>query len=917
MSILDKLIGSSYQKVIRKLQSKVDRINEYEADFQKLTDKQLRDKTSEFKKKIAEAGGDIEREKLLLEEISPEAFAVMREAMKRVWGERHFDVQIIGGLVLHQGKIAEMKTGEGKTIVAALPLYLNALAGRGVHLVTVNDYLSKHQGEGMGEVYSFLGLTVGVIQSNQESYKFEKKKSYKHYSECDGSNLAPCSRKEAYSYDVTYGTNNEFGFDYLRDNMAPTLEACVQREQFYAIVDEVDSILIDEARTPLIISAAAEESGSMYAQFATLVPRLSEGEDYTVEEKERSVYLTDEGIKKMEKLLGVENIYEANGSNMVHHLEQALKAYALFKKDRDYVVREGEIVIVDEFTGRLMIGRRYSEGLHQAIEAKEGVDIKRESQTLATVSFQNLFRMYRKLSGMTGTAATEAEEFFKIYELEVVEIPTNKPVVRKDSQDKIYKTESGKLDAVVRDIKECQDKGQPVLVGTVSVEKNEIISKLLKKAGIKHEILNAKNHEREAKIVAKAGLLGSITVATNMAGRGTDIKLGEGVREAGGLHVIGTERHEARRIDNQLRGRAGRQGDPGSSQFYVSLEDDLMRIFGGEKIKVMMDRLGLPEDQPIENKLITRSIEGAQRKVEGYNFDIRKHLVEYDDVMNKHREVIYRKRRRILELQDSTEDSVKEEILEMVNREIESIINRNIEDKERTISELKVIFGDVKLDNLAIDNLKKVALELYNEKEKRYGVEVMRNIERAVYLRTIDSLWVEHLTTMDELREGIGLRGYGQRDPLVEYKSEAYRLFEDLMASIDSSIVRTIFRVEVRVQPTAPIVRRPLEYSAPNPDTVGNTTARELKDLQAEERSYAKAEESEQKLEAKSSNLNPQPSNSQGVTTTIRGPKEKTVHERMMSSAGKQQTVKSNAKVGRNDACPCGSGKKYKKCCGQ
>jgi preprotein translocase subunit SecA len=544
--------------------------------------------------------------------------------------------------------------------------------------------------------------------------------------------------------------------------------------------------------------------------------------------------------------------------------------------------------------------------LHQAIEAKEGVEVKRESQTLATVSFQNLFRMYNKLSGMTGTAATEAEEFFKIYTLDVVEIPSNKPVVRIDNQDKIYKTEAGKLDAVVRDIKECVEKGQPVLVGTVSVEKNEQISKLLKKAGVKHEILNAKNHEREAKIIIKAGLKGSITVATNMAGRGTDIKLGEGVREAGGLHVIGTERHEARRIDNQLRGRAGRQGDPGSSQFYVSLEDDLMRIFGGEKIKVMMDRLGLPEDQPIENKLISRSIEGAQRKVEGYNFDIRKNLVEYDDVMNKHREVIYRKRRKILEQSLKPDESIKDEILGIINDEIERIINRNIEDKEKTIGELKIIFGDMKFEDLSLDSLKKLARDQYTEREKRFGVEMMRNIERAIYLRTIDNLWVEHLTTMDELREGIGLRGYGQRDPLVEYKSESYRLFESLIAMIESTVSRTIFKVEVQVQPTAPIVRRPLEYKAPDPDTIG--------DIKKDEPML----EEEMREEAESSSAPSQTSvNNSGVTTTIRGPKESSIHDRMMSSAGKQHTIKSNAKVGRNDPCPCGSGKKYKKCCGK
>jgi len=924
MSFLSKIFNFTNSGVVSAMQSEVDRINGLETELQKLTDKELRAKTEEFKKQFAEANGNFGEEKRITEQILPETFAVMREAMKRVWGERHFDVQLIGGMVLHQGKIAEMKTGEGKTIVAALPLYLNALSGRGAHLVTVNDYLAKHQGEGMGEVYNFLGLSTGIIQSNQLSYKFTKTKDYKHYSECEGENLVECSRKDAYDCDITYGTNNEFGFDYLRDNMAPTLEQCSQKDLHYAIVDEVDSILIDEARTPLIISAPAQESAAMYQQFAGLVPQLKKAEHFVIDEKDRVVTLTDEGIKKMEKLLNVSNIYEAGGITLVHHLEQALKAYTLFKKDRDYIVKDGEIVIVDEFTGRLMVGRRYSEGLHQAIEAKENVEVKQESQTMATISFQNLFRLYKKLAGMTGTAATEAEEFYKIYKLDVVEIPTNKPIVREDLPDRIYKTEQSKVEAIVADIKERQEKGQPVLVGTVSVQKNEVLSKMMKRAGIKHELLNAKNHEREAKIVVKAGHIGSVTVATNMAGRGTDIKLADGVRELGGLHVIGTERHESRRIDNQLRGRAGRQGDPGSSQFFASMEDDLMRIFGGEKMMNLMNTLGLPDDMPIENKMISKSIESSQKRVEGHNFDMRKHLVEYDDVMNKHREVIYKKRRGILESQnqkskirnqnegiieeaglseEEPQRDIKAEILDIVDDNIESTINTNTEDEAKAKAELMAIFPDLKIDDLNLENIKKKVKDLYEEREKRYTPEVMRNVERAVYLRTIDMLWVEHLTTMDELRTGIGLRGYGQRDPLVEYKQEAYLLFQSLLASIENTVAKTIFKVEISVAPTQPITRRPLEYQAPDPDTIGDIDEEEL-DLQ-----NSQPEEVEQ----------PRKENAQsdkGVSTVIRQ-KGKTVYERMAENQSGPISQAKSHKVGRNDPCPCGSGKKYKKCCGK
>lgn len=897
MAILDKLFGFSNKKILNELQSKVDQINAIEEEIKKLSDEELKAKTLEFRKLYQDCNKDLDKEKEISRQILPQVFTVMREAMRRVWGERHFDVQLMGGIVLDQGKIAEMKTGEGKTIVAALPLYLNALSGKGVHLITVNDYLARHQGEGMGEVYNFLGLSCGIIQSSQESFKFVKNTDYKHYSECDGTNLVPCSRVDAYACDITYGTNNEFGFDYLRDNMVPDLKYCVQRGLHYAIVDEVDSILIDEARTPLIISAAAEESTSMYQQFSALVPRLKDKLDYVVDEKDKTVALTDDGIKKMEQMLGIKNIYETNGISTVHHLEQALKAHTLFKKNRDYIVKDGEIIIVDEFTGRLMQGRRYSEGLHQAIEAKENVEVKRESQTMATISFQNLFRLYQKLAGMTGTAATEAEEFYKIYKLDVVEVPTNKQIVRNDFSDRIYKTEEGKLAAVVEEIKAKQEIGQPVLVGTVSVEKNEKLSKQLKKAGVKHEILNAKNHEREAKIIIKAGQKGSVTVATNMAGRGTDIKLGEGIRELGGLFVLGTERHESRRIDNQLRGRAGRQGDPGASQFYVSMEDDLMRIFGGDRLKKLMDTLGLPEDMPIENKMISRSIESAQRKVEGHNFDIRKHLVEYDDVMNKHREAIYKKRQRVLEIDPSSNTELKNEILDIIHEQVGDAISFNTEDKEKLETELKTILGQDDINSFDIDSLKKKAVELYQKKESQLTPSVMRQVEKAVYLRTIDMFWVEHLTTMDELRTGIGLRGYGQRDPLVEYKQEAYMLFNSLIKNIEGTVARTILKVEAQVRPQSQAIDKKLEYEAPDPNQIGNIDG-------------IKADNQEEAAVQRETEKTPD------VTTVIR--QGKTVYDRMSESIpASKNNAKNNSKVGRNDPCPCGSGKKYKKCCGK
>ena len=891
MSIFSKFFSDSSQKVVTRYQKFLDSANLHEEELKKKSDKELVEYTEKYKKLLE--GKSLEEQGKILEEIKSEAFAVVREASRRVWGERHFDVQLIGGAVLHSGQIAEMKTGEGKTLVATLPLYLNALTGRGVHLITVNDYLSKSQGEGMGEVYNFLGLSVGVIQNQQISYKFEKQKDYKHYSEADGSNLTPCSRKEAYACDITYGTNNEFGFDYLRDNMAPNLDFCVQRELHFAIVDEVDSILIDEARTPLIISAPAEESASLYQKFAGLVPRLKKDEDFTVDEKDRAVMITDDGIKKLEGMLGIENVYAAESIELVHHLEEALKAHAIFKRDKDYVVKDGEILIVDEFTGRLMPGRRYSEGLHQAIEAKEGVEVKRESQTMATISFQNLFRLYHKLAGMTGTAATEAEEFYKIYKLDVTEIPTNKQMVRIDSADKIYKNFDGKIEAVIADIKEKQEKGQPVLVGTVSVEKNEMISKKLKRAGVKHEVLNAKNHEREAKIVIKAGQKGAVTVATNMAGRGTDIKLGEGVAKLGGLHVIGTERHESRRIDNQLRGRAGRQGDPGSSQFYASMDDDLMRIFGGDRLKGIMERLGLPDDVPIENKMISKSIESAQKKVEGHNFDMRKHLVEYDDVMNSHRKYVYGKRRKILE-SVITESGLRNDILQMVEDEVTDIFSALASEPEKIKTEIDVIFGENQINNYSLDDVIKQSKKIYEEREKAFGTEMMREVEKAVYLRTIDMLWVEHLTTMEALRTGIGLQGYAQTDPLVAYKRESFRLFQDLLSAINAGVVKTIYRVEVqKQQPIAQVEERPLEYQSPDADEIGEIPMEEIE-----------------------KEITQDPKTSEGVTTTIRQ-KGKSVFDRMDNANGTIAQVKSLDKPGRNDPCSCGSGKKYKKCCGK
>lgn len=836
-TIAKKIFGSANDREIKRLMPKVAEINALEPTISKLTDEELRNKTFEFKQRLQNGS--------TLNDILPEAFAVTREAGKRVLNMRHFDVQLIGGMVLHSGKVAEMRTGEGKTLVATLPVYLNALSGKGVHVVTVNDYLARRDSEWMGQLYRFLGLTVGTIVHG----------------------LNDQQRHEAYHADITYGTNNEFGFDYLRDNMKFRLEDFVQRDLNFAIVDEVDSILIDEARTPLIISGPTDDSTDKYYLINSVIPVLQNIEDYTIDEKSRSAALTESGVNKIEKALRVSNLYAPEHMELVHHVHQALKAHAIFKRDVDYVVKEGEVIIVDEFTGRLMPGRRYSDGLHQALEAKEGVNIENENQTLATVTFQNYFRMYNKLAGMTGTADTEATEFNAIYKLEVCVIPTNRPMVRDDRQDMVYKTTKAKYNAVCTEIEESFQNKRPVLVGTISIEKSEYLSQLLKKRGVPHNVLNAKQHEREAEIVAQAGQPGAITIATNMAGRGTDIVLGPGVKEMGGLHIIGTERHESRRIDNQLRGRAGRQGDPGSSRFYLSLEDDLLRIFQGEKIKGYMDRFKMEEDIPIESKLISRAIENAQKKVEGHNYDIRKHLLEYDDVLNKQREVVYALRRLILK-----GENTKALISDIVREQVESVCNAFASTKTSTEWDTKSILEflttsfdsvlglsdeSLKLvdgrDNL-VNEICKRAQELYDIREKQMTSEVMRQLEQMIYLGSIDQLWKDHLLNMDHLKEGVGLRGYGQKDPLVEYKKEGFSLFKLMDDQVKMDVITKLYRVQV-------------------------TRQEEVQDLQ---------------------------------------PKEQEMH--FMHGAEEesqlQPTIRNEEKVGRNDPCPCGSGKKYKKCHG-
>ena len=814
MSIITKIFGDANEKFLKKLQPVVEKINSLESEFEKLPDEKLKEKTQEFRERLAKGE--------TLDNLLPEAFALVREAAKRTLKQRHFDVQLMGGLVLHQGKVAEMKTGEGKTLAATLPLYLNALEGKGCHLVTVNDYLARRDTVWMGQIYHLLGLTVGCLNHEQSflydpDYKKPAEEKEKTRDELGGfyvveDFLRPGSRKEAYLADITYGTNNEFGFDYLRDNMVYDLSQQVQRGFNFAIIDEVDSILIDEARTPLIISAPDIESSKWYEEFAKIIPRLDSKTDYQIDEKRKVATLTEEGINKIEKILGMKNIYEEKGIRYLHHLEQALRAETLFKRDVDYIAKDGQVIIIDEFTGRLMPGRRWSGGLHQAIEAKESVQVQPESLTLASVTFQNYFRLYKKLAGMTGTAATSAEEFDKVYKLEVVVIPTNKPMIRENLSDRVYKTEAGKFRAVIEEIKTRHKIGQPILVGTRSVEKNEYLGKLLDREGIPHQILNAKHHQREGEIIAQAGKNGQVTIATNMAGRGVDILLGGNppladeankVRESGGLHVIGTERHEARRIDNQLRGRTGRQGDPGSSQFFVSLEDDLMRIFGGERIKSLMDTLKIPEDTPIEVNLVSRAIEEAQSKIEGLNFDLRKYLLDYDDVMNIHRETTYRKRREIL---TATDQELEEKILNII---------------------LKTGFKK----------------EDYEKKEKEIGTDQLRRAERFIFLRILDTLWMDHLENMEYLREAVRLRAYGQRDPLVEYKNEGHKMFKKLLSRMESALSNTL--MNVKLAPTqAQIVGR----------------------------------------------LSP-------------------------AESGTGARFARGAKLGRNDPCPCGSGKKYKKCC--
>ncbi|MFA4936730.1 MAG: preprotein translocase subunit SecA [Patescibacteria group bacterium] len=906
MSFLTKLFGDPNAKVIKTLEPIVQKINSLEPEVQKLTNEALKGKSQEFKDRLSKGE--------TLDDLLPDAFACVREAAKRTLGQRHFDAQLIGGIVLHRGQIAEMRTGEGKTLTATLAVYLNALSSKGVHVVTVNDYLSRRDAVWMGQIYYALGLVAGCI-NHERSFIYSPEVIHE---DASYNKLKEVTRQEAYQADITYGTNNEFGFDYLRDNMVWQLQQKAQRALNYAIVDEVDSILVDEARTPLIISAPAEEAVEKYYDVARFLAGLQENTDYNVDEKMHAATFSEEGVTRAEKWLGVENLYTGADVEIIHLLEAGLKAKALFKRDKQYVVRDNEVVIVDEFTGRLMFGRRYSEGLHQAIEAKENVKIQRESMTMATVTFQNYFRMYEKLAGMTGTAATEAEEFSKIYDLEVVTIPTNKPMIRLDASDLIYKTEQSKFDAVVQEIKTRHEAGQPVLVGTISIAKNEILDEMLKREGVPHEVLNAKNHAREASIIAQAGRRGAVTLATNMAGRGVDIILGgfpldqieaEFIKQAGGLHVIGTERHESRRIDNQLRGRSGRQGDPGSSQFFVSLEDDLMRIFGGERVKMMMERLGLPDDVPITNAIVSKSIAAAQKKVEGDNFDIRKHLVDYDDVLNKQREAIYRRRVEILDLAEENPAELKNLVLEQVTAEIASVVSFHTaltDEKEWNLQEIYEVINtifpvslevrkklneieeqagdasaDAKARNKLINYLTKLATEEYETHEQQLikqaeklqqgdPEKIMRNVERTILLRSLDNHWVKHLTSIDHLRVGIGLRGYGQREPLVEYKRESYKMYQDLIALIRNSVVYSIYKTEL-TQRMAGATEAPVRKT--------------------QELGPAKTSSTQNMMFGATSS-----------TATVPQSKIKDAQ---------------GHKVGRNDPCPCGSGKKYKRCHGR
>jgi preprotein translocase subunit SecA len=836
-NILERIFGNKNEREIKKIQPLVSYINELEPKMKDLDDESLGKQTFIFKERINKGES--------LDSILPEAFAAVREASRRTLKMRHFDVQLIGGYVLHNGTIAEMKTGEGKTLVATLPVYLNALTGKGTHVVTVNDYLAKRDTEWMGTIYRFMNLSVGTIVQNMDEM----------------------ARKEAYGSDITYGTNNEFGFDYLRDNMKFAVKELVQRELNFAIVDEVDSILIDEARTPLIISGPAEQSTHLYSKVNGIIPALKKEDDYTIDEKARSVVLTEDGVAHAEKLLDVDNLYDPKYIELLHHVNQGLKAHTLFKKDVDYVVKSGKVIIVDEFTGRLMDGRRYSDGLHQALEAKESVKIENENQTLASITFQNYFRMYNKLAGMTGTADTEAAEFKKIYDLDVMVIPTNKNMIRDDAPDSIYKTQKEKYEAAIKEIQMLHKKGQPVLVGTISIDVSEDLSTKLRKKGVKHEVLNAKNHKKEAEIISNAGQKGAVTISTNMAGRGTDIVLGEGVKALGGLHVLGTERHESRRIDNQLRGRSGRQGDPGSSRFFLSLEDDLMRIFGGERIQSFMNRVGMDEGEPIEHRLISGAIERAQRKVEGHHFDIRKQLIEYDDVMNQQREVIYRQRQEALR-----GENLKPAIVEMIEGIIESIADEFCDDRlipqewdwQALNDEFYQYFyfrvhpDKDTLDRMTSENLYDYlfieAMAAYQKKEMLLDPREFRNVEQLVMLQTVDRFWKDHLLQMDHLKEGIGLRGYAQQNPLIVYKKEGFEMFQEMIYQIQKSIISILYRVE------------------------------RLSSHDMEE--YAQKE------------------------------KKKLTYSSGKEPAKNEPIKRIDKKVGRNSPCPCGSGKKFKKCCG-
>ncbi len=941
MAWLSKLFGDSNEKELRRLQPTIETINDLEDTFEALSDDELRDKTTEFRGRFL--AGET------LDELLPEAFAAVREASKRTLGLRHFDVQLMGGLAMHQGKIAEMKTGEGKTLAATLSAYLNALPGRGVHLVTVNDYLAKRDAGWNGRIFAALGITTATIVGGDvvggasflydDSYVDDKANDERL------EHLRAVDRHAAYSADITYGTNNEFGFDYLRDNLASDLALCVQKPLNYAIIDEADNILIDEARTPLIISGPAEEQPEMYYRFAKAVRVLKEeDDDFSIDEKARAVSLTDGGIHKMERLLGVDNLYAEGNFMFAHHLEQAVKAMVIFKRDRDYIVEDGQVIIIDEFTGRKMVGRRFSEGLHQALEAKENVKIERENITQATITFQNYFRLYRKLSGMTGTAETEAEEMHKIYNLDVMVIPTNQPMVREDEADLVYMTEEAKFRAVLEEVKELHEYGQPVLVGTVSIEKSELLHNMLTRAGVPHEVLNAKNNEKEASIIAGAGQLGAVTISTNMAGRGTDIKLGEGVLDLGGLRVLGTERHESRRIDNQLRGRSGRQGDAGSSRFYVSFEDDLMRRVGSDRAKGLLDRLGVGEDEVIESRMVSRQIEGAQTKVEGWNFDVRKHVVEYDDVINQQRTVIYKDRRRVLEGED-----VQDLIIDMVDEEVAALCNQFLTgdyvegwDLDGLVHAVAAVFPleDVDIEALAslprqdvIDSVVGEAHDAYEAREEEFGLSplgtpVMRDVERQVMLMVIDNAWVHHIDALDELREGAWLSAMAQRDPLVEFKQRAFDMFQQLQATIQHDIVRAMYGVQIQQPPPPEAAPAPRNITPPStPTPIAAPPAVEHLVATGPATLPAPTQDATQESHALGDREAVGAAAATGVAVvdsppamrpaSAGSPLAKVNNEGPLKSRGATPAPGPAKLPGRNDPCYCGSGIKYKKCHGK